>query len=142
LTIMVSLHRTIRNMRRVGLREWWRQMQYIGDAKSGVLVGKDQFGNRYYENMNAEEEVPGRQRWVDFAQHEYHASQVPPEWHSWISHIRKDPPTNDSVIKNMTPPWQTPWVENLTGTRGAFKTYNTAAPKINAWEPKTISRGA
>lgn len=39
---MVSLHRTLRNMRRVGLREWWRQMQYIGDAKAGVLVGKDQ----------------------------------------------------------------------------------------------------
>ncbi|KAJ3998616.1 NDUFA12-domain-containing protein [Lentinula boryana] len=156
---MVSLHRTIRNMRRVGLREWWRQMQYIGDAKSGVLVGTDQFGNRYFENMNGEEEIPGalgvsifnayvlfkfvgRQRWVDFAQHEYHASQVPPEWHSWIHHIRKDPPANDPVVKNLTPPWQTPWVENLTGTRGAFKTYNTVAPKINAWEPKTISRGA
>ncbi|KIK65629.1 hypothetical protein GYMLUDRAFT_158885 [Collybiopsis luxurians FD-317 M1] len=139
---MVSLHRTIRSIRRVGLREWWRQMQYIGDAKSGVYVGKDQFGNRYFENMNAEEEVPGRQRWVDFAQHEYHASQVPPEWHSWIHHIRKDPPTNDPVIQNLTLPWQAPWVENLTGTRGAFKTYNTAAPKINAWQPKTTSRGA
>ncbi|KAJ3805588.1 NDUFA12-domain-containing protein [Lentinula lateritia] len=138
---MASLHRTIRNMRRVGLREWWRQMQYIGDAKSGVHVGTDQFGNRYFENMNGDEEIPGRQRWVDFAQHEYHASQVPPEWHSWIHHIRKDPPTNDPVIKNLTPPWQTPWMENLTGTRGAFKTYNTVAPKINAWEPKTVPRG-
>ena len=41
-TTMVSLQRTIRSIRRVGLREWWRQMQYIGDAKSGRLVGKDQ----------------------------------------------------------------------------------------------------
>lgn len=32
------------------------------------------------------------------------------------------------------------WVENLTGTRGAFKTYNTAAPKLTAWEPKVVSR--
>jgi len=40
---MVSLHRTIRSIRRVGLREWWRQMQYIGDAKSGTYVGKDQY---------------------------------------------------------------------------------------------------
>lgn len=75
---MVSLARTIRSIRRVGLREWWRQMQYIGDAKSGRYVGKDQyvvwilerrvdqvnsnscrFGNRYFENMNAEEEIPG-----------------------------------------------------------------------------------
>lgn len=40
---MVSLHRTIRSIRRVGLREWWRQMQYIGDAKSGTYVGRDQY---------------------------------------------------------------------------------------------------
>ncbi|KAF9057478.1 hypothetical protein BJ165DRAFT_1420670 [Panaeolus papilionaceus] len=65
---MVSLLRTIRSVRRVGLREWWRQMQYIGDAKSGTYVGKDQFGNRYFENRNGEEEIPGRHRWVDFAQ--------------------------------------------------------------------------
>ena len=40
---MVSLARTIRSIRRVGLREWWRQMQYIGDAKSGRYVGRDQY---------------------------------------------------------------------------------------------------
>lgn len=51
-------------------------MQYIGDAKSGTFVGKDQcvlrvsqlltcfmisarFGNRYFENVNPQEEVPG-----------------------------------------------------------------------------------
>ncbi|KAJ3548819.1 hypothetical protein NMY22_g1122 [Coprinellus aureogranulatus] len=137
---MVSLYRTIRSIQRVGLREWWRQMQYIGDAKSGTLVGTDQFGNRYFENRNGEEEVPGRHRWVDYAQHEYHASQVPPEWHSWIHHIRKDPPTADPIVKNLTPSWQQPWVENLTGTRGAYKTYNTVKPKINSWEPKASPR--
>ncbi|KAF4619619.1 hypothetical protein D9613_005431 [Agrocybe pediades] len=137
---MVSLMRTIRSVRRVGLREWWRQMQYIGDAKSGTYIGKDQFGNRYYENRNAEEEIPGRHRWVDFAQHDYNATQVPPEWHSWIQHIRKDPPTNDVVLQNSTPPWKAPYVENLTGTRGAYKPYNTVVPKIKAWEPTVKSR--
>jgi len=34
-------------------------MQYIGDAKSGTFIGKDQFGNRYFENLNQYEEVPG-----------------------------------------------------------------------------------
>ncbi|KAF7433391.1 hypothetical protein PC9H_005341 [Pleurotus ostreatus] len=139
---MVSLVRTLRNMRRAGLKEWWRQMQYIGDAKYGRFVGKDQFGNRYFENLNPEEEIPGRHRWVDYAQHEFHASQVPPEWHSWIHHIRQSPPTEDAVVKSLTPPWQAPWVENLTGTRGAFKTYNTAGPKIQPWEPKVTARGA
>jgi len=73
---MVSLWRTIRSAQRTGLRAWWRQLQYIGDAKSGTLVGADQyvvntrlnspltlvrFGNRYFENRNGEEEVPGTQ---------------------------------------------------------------------------------
>ena len=42
-TTMVSLHRTIRNLRRVGFKEWWRQLQYIGDAKSGTFIGADQY---------------------------------------------------------------------------------------------------
>lgn len=31
------------HIRQTGLKEWWRAMQYIGDAKAGTLVGKDQF---------------------------------------------------------------------------------------------------
>ena len=33
------------------------------------------------------------------------------------------------------------WTENLTGTRGAYRTYNTVAPKIKAWTPTVASRG-
>ena len=115
-------------------------MQYIGDAKSGTYIGKDQFGNRYYENTNQYEEIPGRHRWVDYAQHNYHASQVPPEWHSWLQHIRQEAPTNDNVMMNSSPPWKAPYIENLTGTRGAYRPYNTVAPKVSAWEPKTKAR--
>ncbi|TFK73035.1 NDUFA12-domain-containing protein [Pluteus cervinus] len=137
---MVSLIRTVRNMQRVGLREWWRQMQYIGDAKSGRLVGQDQFGNKYFENLNPEEEIPGRHRWVDYSQHFYHASQVPPEWHSWLQHIRQNPPAEDPVMQASSPSWKAPWVENLTGTRGAYRPYNTTTPKVQAWDPKTAPR--
>jgi len=137
---MVSLARTLRSIQRVGIKEWWHQMQGIGDAKSGRFVGADQFGNRYFENLNPKEEIPGRHRWVDFAQHYNSATQVPPEWHSWISHIRLDPPTEDKVMQNSSPPWKAPWQENLTGTRGAFRTYNTVTPKINAWEPRVAER--
>jgi len=132
---MVSLLRTLRSIRRVGIKEWFHQLQTIGDAKSGRLVGVDQFGNRYFENLNWKEEIPGRHRWVDFAQHYNSPSQIPPEWHSWLSHISKDP------IVAHKPKWQLPWHENLTGTRGAFKTYNTVVPKIEAWEPKVAERG-
>ncbi|KAL5487903.1 hypothetical protein ACEPAI_6011 [Sanghuangporus weigelae] len=139
---MVSLSRYIRNVRRIGLREWFRAMQYgIGDAKSGTLVGSDQFGNRYFENLNAEEEIPGRHRWVDYRQNDFNGSQVPPEWHSWLTHIRKDPPTQDPVVQSSTPAWKAPYIENLTGTRGAYRSYNTAAPKIKVWEPTVSGRG-
>ena len=40
---MVSLGRYIRGIRQVGIKEWWHQMQYIGDVKAGTLVGKDQY---------------------------------------------------------------------------------------------------
>jgi len=33
--------------------------RYIGDAKFGRHVGTDELGNRYFENMNPSEEVPG-----------------------------------------------------------------------------------
>ncbi len=35
-----------------------------------------------------------------------------------------------------------PWVENLTGTRGAYRPYNTVKPKIEAWQPKAAPRTA
>jgi NADH ubiquinone oxidoreductase subunit NDUFA12 len=145
----------------------------------------NRFGNRYYENLNAEEEIPGefmvrsvpshlhivpgnlpsgvpcsrpcsplisgypltlpslgRHRWVDLAQvrcsnserswllhsrvwtispvtnscfhqHEYNATQVPPEWHSWISHIRRDPPVEDKAIQRYTPPWKSVSVQSF-----------------------------
>ncbi|KAH8118485.1 NDUFA12-domain-containing protein [Phellopilus nigrolimitatus] len=137
---MVSFHRYIRNIRRTGIKEWWRAMQYIGDAKSGRLAGTDQLGNRYFENLNAEEEVPGRHRWVDYAQHDFNGSQIPSEWHSWITHIRKDPPPQDPVMVKSTPPWKAPYIENLTGTRGSYRSYNTAGVKIKAWEPTVTPR--
>lgn len=33
--------------------------RYIGDAKFGRHVGTDELGNRYFENMNPSQEVPG-----------------------------------------------------------------------------------
>ena len=40
--LMPSLARYIRGIRAVGIKEWWRQMQYIGDVKVGTFVGSDQ----------------------------------------------------------------------------------------------------
>ena len=40
------------------------------------------------------------------SQHDYNATQVPPEWHSWLQHIRKDAPVADPIVQSSTPPWQ------------------------------------
>ncbi|CAG8709838.1 9637_t:CDS:2 [Dentiscutata erythropus] len=77
---------------KIGPREYFTQLLYIGDTKAGTLVGVDQFGNKYYENK---EEIFGRDRWVDYVQHYGDASQIPPEWHSWIHKITDTPPTID-----------------------------------------------
>lgn len=39
-------------------------------------------------------------------QHEYNATQVPPEWHSWLHHVRKEAPPDDRVMQNLSPPWK------------------------------------
>ena len=41
-----------------------------------------------------------------YEQHDFNATQVPPEWHAWIHHIRKDPPVEDRVMQNLSPPWK------------------------------------
>ncbi|KAG0709844.1 hypothetical protein DFH29DRAFT_793214, partial [Suillus ampliporus] len=72
--------------------------------------------------------------------HNYNAPQVPAEWYSWLSHIRLQPPTEDAVMQNPSPTWKAVSLENLTGTRGAYRPYNMVKPNIDAWDPKVIAR--
>jgi len=74
------------------------------------------------------------------SQHDFNASQVTPEWHSWISHIRELPPNIDPTVAGARQPWQTPHFENLSGTPGAYKPYNTTKPKFASWEPTVAAR--
>jgi hypothetical protein len=48
--------RTLRNIRKIGIKEYAHQMQYIGDTKAGTYIASDKYGNRYYENL--EQELP------------------------------------------------------------------------------------
>ena len=64
------------------------------------------------------------------ADNEFNASQVDPMWHSWLHHIRQLPPHEDKALQQMIPSWMTSPRENITGTRGAFKTYSTTKPKV------------
>ncbi|KAL1954667.1 hypothetical protein VTO42DRAFT_819 [Malbranchea cinnamomea] len=136
---MSTITRTLRNLWRIGLKEYWHQLQYIGDTKAGRLVGVDRYGNKYYENF--EEELPLRTRWVDYAQHELDPSHVEPGWHAWLAYMVDKPPTTDKIMQTGVRKWETPEHRpNMTLSRAAFKTYSTVKPKYSAWEPVAAPR--
>ncbi|KAI4234982.1 MAG: hypothetical protein LQ349_003457, partial [Xanthoria aureola] len=66
---MSTILRTVRNLRRIGIKDYLHQMQNIGDTKAGTLIATDRYGNKYYENVD--DELPLRTRWVDYKEQEY-----------------------------------------------------------------------
>merc|ERR1711939_621390 len=101
--------RMLASIRQNGWGGFHRQMLRLNDAKDGTLVGTDHTGNKYYENMN---EHSLRNRWVDYAQWDFNGSQVPPEWHAWLNHIRRDPPHKDPIMLASSPAWKSKHIEN------------------------------
>ena len=79
----------------------------------GEFVGKDDQGNRYFQEKKS---VPGRRRrrWVIY-NGVAEASRVPPEWHIWLHYTTDTPPTGAAARRR----WEKPHVPNLTGTPGA-----------------------
>ncbi|KOS17184.1 NADH dehydrogenase 1 alpha subcomplex subunit 12 [Escovopsis weberi] len=135
---MSSITRTLSNLRKVGIKDYFRQMLYIGDTKWGTLIGTDRAGNKFFENN---EELPLRTRWVEYAKHDYDAVHIEPGWHAWMSYAVDKPPTEDALLVTggrVTEP-RVPR-PNYTMTRGAFKTYNTTKSKFSAWEPVAAER--
>lgn len=53
---MSTIFRTLRNLRRIGFKEYGHQLQNIGDTKAGTFIAADRYGNKYYENLK--EELP------------------------------------------------------------------------------------
>lgn len=109
-----------------------KKLYLMDDLKIGTLVGTDQFGNKYYENPYYF--VP-RNRWVEFNEEkwlDYNASQIPPEWHRWMTHMTEYPPTVEKPVKHG---WMMEYVENKTGTSEAYMPHSTVKPKIQSWSP-------
>lgn len=81
----------------------------------GKYVGKDEFGNRYYELRRAPKS--GRHtRWVVY-NGIAEASKVPAQWHGWL-HYTHEAPLTEAEAKRW--PWQKAHVPNLTGTKYAY----------------------
>lgn len=56
---MSTILRTLRNLCKIGIKDYAHQMQNIGDTKAGTYIASDRYGNKYYENL--EQELPCEQ---------------------------------------------------------------------------------
>ncbi|AHB48539.1 NADH-ubiquinone oxidoreductase [Hyphomicrobium nitrativorans NL23] len=102
---------------------WWSGNTWgtrLTIARQGRFIGSDEFGNRYYEQIEGKGRPGplGRQRrwvtYIDLAE----ASKVPPEWHGWLHYIVDVPPTEERYTPR---PWEKPHRPNMTGTPEAYR---------------------
>jgi NADH:ubiquinone oxidoreductase subunit len=92
---------------------WWQGATLatsINTRRFGTLVGSDPSGNRYYQDR------AGRRRWVIY-NGTVEASRVPPEWHGWLHHTFREPPTVEPLAVK---PWEKEHRPNMTGTPEAY----------------------
>ncbi len=108
---------------------WWNRDTFgtrLNTMIFGKYVGKDSFGNKYYENKKGK-------RWIIYAG-EIDASKIPNEWYSWIHH------TPNIIEKNHNPDkydWQKPHKSNQTGTDSAYypnKKKDDIPKKYKSWK--------
>ena len=108
---------------------WWHRQTFgtfLKTAFYGKLIGKDQYGNKYYKNKQDD-------RWVVYANN-IDATKITSEWYLWMHHTVNEVPK--SIEKNYL--WQKDHVENLTGTSQAYKpskiSKNEKNKKYESWK--------
>ena len=108
---------------------WWNQ-ETLGTKLQtfffGKLVGKDSFGNKYYESRSGK-------RWVIYKD-EVDASKIPIEWYSWM-HFTHNKIENFHDLKKYD--WQKPHQSNQTGTENSYhpnKDNNEIDKKYKNWK--------
>jgi NADH:ubiquinone oxidoreductase subunit len=116
---------------------WWRDATpgtWLTTWLYGRKVGVDQFGNRYFQNKS------GKRRWVIY-NGTVEASRVPPDWHGWLHHTYKEPPTS-APFKVKT--WEKAHTPNMSGTPDAYRPEGSLAGRgerapatsdYEAWKP-------
>ncbi len=78
---------------------------------SGNYIGRDEFGNRYYEARSLKlRQGNARKRWVLY-EGMAEPSKVPPQWHGWLHYTHAAP-----LATGKRYGWQKDHLPNLTGT--------------------------
>ncbi|MDZ7627106.1 MAG: NADH:ubiquinone oxidoreductase subunit NDUFA12 [Parvularculaceae bacterium] len=121
---------------------WWDSTTYGTSftlwRRSARLVGKDEQGNRYFQELTPSGPNGMTRRWVV-----YHgvaeASRVTPDWHGWLHHTFEEPPTTAPLKRRA---FEKNHVPNMTGTPLAYhppgslaKGPGGAPADYEAWSP-------
>ena len=108
---------------------WWNG-QTLGTRLQtiffGKLVGKDDSGNKYYQNKKGK-------RWVIY-NGEVEASKIPNEWYSWMHHTNNKIENLHDLKKHK---WQKNHLPNQTGTSNAYhpkNNKNATEKKYKSWQ--------
>ncbi len=115
---------------------WWNG-QTLGTRihtwRRGEQVGEDDAGNLFYRSSD------DKRRWVIYSG-EAEASHVSPQWHGWLHHTYKEPPTKAPLPRKT---WEKPHQPNLTGSPDAYRPNGsllsptpTARADYEAWTPE------
>ena len=113
---------------------------WIYTLVNGAIVGKDEFGNKYYRGKGRK--LNGRERrWVVY-KGDVEASRVPPEWHAWL-HFTVDAPLTEQAAQARS--WQQAHQSNQTGSSDAYRPQGhvfkgghraAATGDYDAWTPE------
>jgi len=85
-------------------------------GRRAVFVGKDDVGNKYYEERKVS--LEGRKRRYVIYNGYAEPTKVPADWHGWLHHSVDVPPTEEKYTPRE---WQKPHRPNLTGTPAAYR---------------------
>ena len=91
---------------------WWNKQTfgtYLKTLFTGIFVGKDELGNKYYKNKK-------NQRWVVYADN-VEATKITSDWYLWMHHTIDNIP--DKEIKKKYS-WQKKHSDNKTGTSDRY----------------------
>ena len=109
---------------------WWNKQTFGTFLKTfftGIFVGKDELGNKYYKNKKNE-------RWVIYSK-DIEATKITSDWYLWIHHTVDRVPDLKNINKYE---WQKDHKENKTGTKDRHKPVkirkNDKQKKYETWK--------